>query len=191
MSEPAGGREARTHRIIRPDGTPEVLVELARDPTARIGCIMGEDPLSDGAMSIWHMPLGCIALHRGAPAMELPQAPRDFRVQPLCYHHTNRQEPLWQPDTAAPPYDQATMASAPPELLVGSELLVDLTIGRGSNFPESPWAESGPHWSDTAAQGQPLPPALELGFGMDDLRTFAASTPLGQLVFHGYEYLLR
>lgn len=138
-------------------------------------------------MTIWYMPLGCVAL--SADTDWASRRLQDFRVQPLCAHHTNRQDPHEQPSRDVP-FDRALVASVPSELLRGSHLLVDLTVGNSSSYPQSTWAASGPHWSDTAGEGgAPLPPALELGYDMDALREFAG-TDLGRLVFSGYTRLL-
>lgn len=163
-----------------PDGTPLVLRRLVESPTANVRCIFAE---GTGAMAIWYMYAGCVALHEGSDFLDNTGI-SNFRVQPLCYHHTMRQEPLdGRPSDSSPQGSNI-------KLMQGSHLLVDLTLGANNRFPETTWAESGPHWSDTAGEGgSRLPPALELGYTMNDLRAFA-STNLGRLVFAGFAQLL-
>lgn len=175
--------------VIVSDGTPQVLVDLAAYPDALVTCIFGHDRQSSkhAAMAIWYMHVGCVALHGGSRSHI--SGLRDFKVQPLCVHHNDRQEPLEGIDLSSS--GQTAGLTAPAHLLSGAHLLVDLTIGNNSSFPAETWANSGPHWSDTAGpDGDPLPPALELGYGMDTLTDFANTTDLGRLVFSGCAHLL-
>lgn len=179
----------RAPHVIISDGTPRVLVDIATHPDALVTCTFGHDrqSLKNSAMAIWYMHIGCVALHRGS-GFQTPGL-NDFKVQALCAHHNDRQEPL--EGVNEPTLNRAAALNVSPSLLSGSHLLVDLTIGQGSNFPAESWANSGPHWSDNVGPGGgPLSPALELGYDMNALRDFASSTDLGRLVFSGHANLL-
>jgi hypothetical protein len=175
--------------VIVSDGTPRVLVDLIDHPEALVTCTFGHDrqSMKSPAMAIWYMHIGCVALHRDS-GFHMPGL-NDFKVQALCTHHNDRQEPLAIIDETT--LSQEAFLNVPVHLLSGSHLLVDLTIGKDSNFPAETWADSGPHWSDTAGpDGGLLSPALELGYGLEELRDFADSTDLGRLVFSGYAHVL-